>query len=153
MQVILLDKVENLGGLGELVDVKPGYARNFLLLGGHAKIATEKNVKEFETLRVELEKASVDRLTVAQGRAKQLNEMSVTITAKAGTEGKLFGSIGAETIAQALTDGGVEVSKREIRLPQGRLRNLGDHHVDLHLHTDVSATAVIVITAAEGQVS
>ncbi len=149
MQVILLDKVENLGGLGELVDVKPGYARNYLLPGGHAKLATADNVKAFEERRAELEKASADRLTAAQGRAKQLAEMSVTIKAKAGTEGKLFGSIGNDMIADAVTAAGVEIAKREVRLPEGPLRSLGDHTVDLHLHTDVDATVAIVVEADE----
>ncbi len=149
MQVILLDKVENLGGLGELVEVKPGYARNFLLPGGHAKMATPANVEEFEKRRAELEKASADRLTVAQGRARQLAETSVTITAKAGTEGKLFGSISAEMIADALTSSGVEVEKREVRLPEGPLRSLGEHTVGVHLHTDVDASAVVMVVAEQ----
>ena len=149
MQVILLDKVENLGGLGELVEVKPGYARNYLLPGGHAKLATPDNVKEFEERRAELEKVSADRLTAAQGRARQLAEMTITVSAKAGTEGKLFGSIGNDMIADAVTKAGVEIAKREVRLPEGPLRTVGEHIVDLHLHTDVDATITIVVEADE----
>ena len=149
MQVILLDKVENLGALGELVDVKPGFARNYLLPGGHAKPATPKNVKEFEDRRAELEVASADRLTAAQGRASQLAELSVVIVAKAGTEGKLFGSIGSEIITEAVVAAGVEIAKREVRLPDGPLRTLGEHTVDVHLHTDVDATVAIVVEAEQ----
>lgn len=151
MQVILLDKVENLGSLGDLVEVKPGFARNFLLPGGHAKPATSKNVKEFEDRRAELEMASADRLTAAQGRANQFTDVSVVITAKAGTEGKLFGSIGSEVIAEAVTQAGFEISKREVRLREGPLRTLGEHTVDLHLHTDVDATVAIIVEAEQEQ--
>ena len=147
MQVILLDKVENLGSLGDLVVVKPGYARNYLLPGGYAKPATSKNVQEFKDRRAELELASSDRLTVAQGRASQVGELSVVIKAKAGAEGKLFGSIGAEVIAEAVTAAGVEIAKREVRLSDGPLRTLGEHTVNLHLHTDVDATVVILVDA------
>ena len=149
MQVILLDKVERLGGLGDLVDVKAGYARNFLLPFGHAKLATEENVKAFEARRTELEKLSSDRLTAAQGRARQLAEMTVTIQAKAGTEGKLFGSIGPDQIAAATSAAGVDIAKREVRLHEGPLRMLGKHTVDVHLHTDVDATVTIVVEAEE----
>ena len=151
MQVILLDKVENLGSLGDLVEVKPGFARNFLLPGGHAKPATSKNVKEFDDRRAELEIASGDRLTAAQGRANQLTDVSVVITAKAGTGGKLFGSIGSEVIAEAVTQAGFKIAKREVRLREGPLRTLGEHIVDLHLHTDVDATVAILVQAEQEQ--
>ena len=149
MQVILLDKVDNLGGLGELVDVKPGFARNYLLPGGHATLATPENIKAFEERRAELEQASADRLTAAQGRANALADLSITIKAKAGTEGKLFGSIGTDAIADAISAAGVELAKREVRLPDGPLRNVGEHTVDVHLHTDVNSTVVIVVEAEE----
>ena len=149
MQVILLDKVDNLGALGELVDVKPGYARNYLLPGGFATMATPANITAFEERRAELEKASADRLTAAQGRANQLNEARVTITAKAGTEGKLFGSIGTDAIADAVNAFGVEVAKREVRLPEGPLRTVGEHAVDIHLHSDIDVSITIVIEAEE----
>ena len=151
MQVILLDKVENLGSLGDLVEVKPGFARNFLLPGGYAKPATSKNVKEFDDRRAELEIASADRLTAAQGRANQLTDVSVVITAKAGTGGKLFGSIGSEVIAEAVTQAGFEIAKREVRLREGPLRTLGEHIVDLHLHTDVDATVAILVQSEQEQ--
>ncbi|MEM7208311.1 MAG: 50S ribosomal protein L9 [Pseudomonadota bacterium] len=149
MQVILLDKVENLGALGELVDVKPGYARNYLLPGGYATMATAENIQQFETRRAELEKASADRLTAAQGRAAQLESMTVTVKAKAGTEGKLFGSIGTDAIADAVVAAGTELAKREVRLPEGPLRIVGEHTIDIHLHSDVNTQITVLVEAEE----
>ena len=137
MEVILLQKVANLGNIGDKVKVKPGYGRNFLLPSGKAALATAANLKKFEERRAELEKAAADSLTRAQSRARQLEGFKLELQAKAGTEGKLFGSIGTADIAEALTKAGIEVERSEVRLPGGPIRLVGEHHVKLHLHTDV----------------
>jgi len=149
MQVILLDKVENLGGLGDLVEVKPGYARNYLVPGRLAKMATKTNIEAFEASRAELEKEAAAKLALAQARADKLEGMVVTIASKAGTEGKLFGSIGLSDIAAAVVEAGVEIEKREVRLPEGPLRNVGEFDIDLHLHSDVDAVVKVVVEATE----
>lgn len=150
MQVILLDKVDNLGGLGDLVDVKPGYARNFLLPFGKAKAATPENLEAFEARRAELERDAAEKLSAAQARAEKLSELVVTITARAGTEGKLFGSIGTAEIAEAASAAGdVAVEKKEVRMPEGTLRNVGEYDVELHLHSDVDTTIKVVVEAEE----
>jgi len=149
MEVILLEKVENLGNLGDRVKVRPGYGRNYLLPQGKATIASPENIERFEQRRAELEKAAADALQAAEARREKLDGITVTITANAGEEGKLFGSIGAGEIAQALSDAsGVEVEKREVRMPEGPLRNTGEHELHLHLHTDLEA-AVTVVVAGE----
>lgn len=145
MDVILLEKVTNLGNLGDKVKVKAGYGRNFLLPYGKAVPATEANIVEFEARRAELEKASADKLTQAQGRATALAEKSVTITANAGDEGKLFGSIGARDIAEAITAAGEAVEKSEVRLPEGALREVGEYDVTLQLHSDVSVDVKVIV--------
>ena len=147
MQIILLEKVANLGQLGDIVKVKDGYARNFLIPQGKAKRATEANLKEFEARRAELEKAAAEKKASAETRAAQLAELEVTITAVAGDEGKLFGSIGTHDIADALTASGVEVAKSEVRLPNGTIRHTGEYEVTVHLHTDVEATVHLVVVA------
>ncbi|MGB9669811.1 MAG: 50S ribosomal protein L9 [Halothiobacillaceae bacterium] len=147
MEVILLSKVENLGNLGDVVKVRNGYARNFLIPYGKAKAATKANVAEFEARRAELEKAAAEALAAAQARAAQLEGVSVTIAGKAGTEGKLFGSIGTAEIADALTAAGHAVEKREVRLPTGPLRAVGEYEIDLHLHTDVNTTVKVNVIA------
>jgi len=147
MEVILLEKVANLGALGDKVDVKPGYGRNYLVPYGKAVPATEDNVKAFEARRAELEKAASERLAEAERRAEQLNEFAVTITAKAGDEGKLFGSIGVRDIADAISAAGVEVNKSEVRLPEGPLRATGEFDIELHLHSDVSAQVKVNVVA------
>jgi len=149
MQVILLDKVENLGGLGDLVEVKPGYARNYLVPSRLAKMATKTNIEAFEASRAELEKEAAAKLALAQARADKLEGMVVTIASKAGTEGKLFGSIGLADIAAAVVEAGVEIEKREVRLPEGPLRNVGEFDIDLHLHSDVDAVVKVVVEATE----
>ncbi|SFM42714.1 LSU ribosomal protein L9P [Ectothiorhodospira mobilis] len=149
MEVILLEKVENLGNLGDKVRVRPGYARNYLLPQGKAKFATEANLAEFEARRAELEKAAAEALAAAEARREKLEAMTVTVTAKAGGEGKLFGSVGTADIADAVKSMGVELEKREVRLPEGPLRQTGEFEVDLQLHTDVKATLKVVV-AAEG---
>ena len=138
MDVILLEKIGNLGDLGDKVTVKPGYGRNFLIPQGKAVPATRDNVEKFEARRAELEAAAAETLAAAEVRAGQLQELGViTITANAGEEGKLFGSIGTRDIADAVTSAGVEVSKAEVRMPEGALREVGEYQVELHLHSDV----------------
>lgn len=148
MEVILLDKVENLGNLGDKVSVKSGFGRNYLLPQGKATMATPENIKIFEARRAELEKAAADRLAAAQARAAKLNELEISITANAGDEGKLFGSIGTHDIAEVLTNNaGIEVHKSEIRLPNGTIRHVGEYNIDLHLHSDVNATIKLIVVA------
>jgi len=147
MQIILLDKVVNLGGLGDVVKVKDGYARNYLIPQGKAKRATAANLAEFEARRVELERQEAEVLAAAQSRAEQLASLAVVIAAKSGDEGKLFGSVGTRDIAEAITAGGVAVDKSEVRLPNGALRNTGEYMVTLHLHTDVNAEVSVTIVA------
>jgi large subunit ribosomal protein L9 len=147
MEVILLEKVGKLGGLGNKVTVKSGFARNFLIPYGKAVPANAANVAEFEARRAELEKAAADKLAAAESRAAELNEKAVTIASKAGDEGKLFGSIGVRDIADAVTAAGVEVSKSEVRLPEGPLRAVGDYEIDIQLHSDVTATINLTVVA------
>ena len=147
MEVILLEKVANLGDLGDKVNVKAGYGRNFLLPQGKATPATAENVAAFEARRAELEKAAAEKRAAAEARAAQLNEVEVTITANTGEEGKLFGSIGTQDIADALTASGVEVVKSEVRLPNGTIRQTGEYDVTLNLHTDVEATIKLIVVA------
>lgn len=147
MEVILLEKITNLGNLGDKVSVKGGYARNFLLPKGKATVATPTNVAAFEARRAELEKQAADKRAEAETRAAQLNELEITITATAGDEGKLFGSIGTHDIADALTASGVPVAKSEVRLPNGTIRQTGEYDVALHLHTDVEASVRLIVVA------
>ncbi|BES72610.1 50S ribosomal protein L9 [Marinobacter nanhaiticus D15-8W] len=147
MEVILLEKVANLGSLGDKVKVKAGYGRNFLLPFGKAVPATETNVKEFEARRAELEKAAADKLSAAQTRAEALEGASFTITSKAGDEGKLFGSIGVRDIADAISTGGTEVEKSEVRMPEGPIRAVGEYDIELQLHTDVVTTVKVTVVA------
>lgn len=148
MEVILLEKVANLGSLGDKVKVKSGYGRNFLLPYGKAAPATEANLKAFEERRAELEKAAADKLTAAQARAEALEGASFTVTSKAGDEGKLFGSIGVRDIADAITAAGTDVEKSEVRLPEGPLRVTGEYEIELHLHSDVDVTVTLTVVAA-----
>ncbi|NWL80674.1 50S ribosomal protein L9 [Pseudomonas taiwanensis] len=147
MEVILLEKIANLGNLGDKVNVKSGYGRNFLLPKGKATAATAANVAAFEARRAELEKQAADKKAAAEARAAQLSELEVTITASAGDEGKLFGSIGTHDIADALTAAGVPVAKAEVRLPNGTIRQVGEYDVALHLHTDVEAAVKLIVIA------
>ncbi len=149
MQVILLEKIDNVGSLGDLVDVKAGFARNFLLPQGKAEMATKTNIEAFQARRAELEKQQAQSLQAAQQRAAQLEGMSVTITSRSGTEGKLFGSVGTEEIRAAIVAAGVEVEKKEIRMPDGPLRNIGEHPVGLHLHTDVDSQVTVIVIGEE----
>jgi len=147
MEIILLEKIANLGSMGEKVNVKPGYGRNYLIPQGKAAAATEENIAEFEAVRAELEKKAAGALATAEARRDQLLDTVITITAKAGEEGKLFGSIGTADIAQHLNDSGVSIERHEVRLPTGAFRQVGDYEVDLHLHSDVNVTIKLVITA------
>ena len=148
MDIILLDKIANLGGLGDQVSVKAGYARNFLFPQGKAVPATKDNVAKFEARRAELEAKIAEALTAAQARADQLAALeAVTIASPAGDEGKLFGSVGTRDIADAITAAGVAVTKAEVKLPTGTLRELGEYDIDVQLHSDVTATVKVVIVA------
>ena len=149
MDVILLTKVANLGTIGDRVKVKSGYGRNFLLPKGKATLATPANVKKFEARRAELEKAAREQFQDAESRAAAFKEFKLLITAKAGTEGKLFGSIGTADIAEAAAKAGHKVARAEVRLPTGPLRTVGDHTITLHLHTDIDVQLPVVITAED----
>jgi large subunit ribosomal protein L9 len=137
MQVILLEKIVNLGQLGDVVRVKDGYARNYLIPTGRARRATEVAVKEFETRRVDLEKAHAEKLVQAQAVGEKLQGLTLQIAAKAGVDGRLFGSVTNFDISEALGKQGFDVPKANVRLPQGPLKTVGDHKVNIALHTDV----------------
>ena len=147
MDIILLQRIKNLGKLGDKVSVKAGYGRNYLIPQGQAVAATESNTAAFEARRAELEKAEADILAAAQARADQLNEVNIVITAKSGDEGKLFGSIGTRDIADALTNAGLEVDRAEVRLPNGALRHTGEFNISIQLHHDVTAEVLVTIVA------
>ena len=148
MEIILLDKVTNLGTLGDKVNVKPGYARNFLIPQGKAVMATKANIELFEARRAELEAKMAGELQAAQQRGEALGQIGdVVIASKAGDEGKLFGSIGTRDIADAISAKGVAVAKSEVRLPLGNLRNTGEFDIVLQLHSDVEATVKVQIVA------
>ncbi|HMI38090.1 MAG TPA: 50S ribosomal protein L9 [Steroidobacteraceae bacterium] len=149
MDVILLQKVANLGAIGDRVKVKSGYGRNYLLPSGRATLATAANVARFEARRHELEKLAGEALGGAQERATALREFRLSITAKAGSEGKLFGSVGTADIAEACTAAGHRVNRSEVRLPTGPIRTVGEHQVTLHLHTDVEVAITVIIVAEE----
>lgn len=140
MEVILLEKVENLGNIGDQVNVKSGYGRNFLLPQAKATLATPENIAIFEARRVELESKQADELAVGQARRAQLEGMELSVTAKVGVEGKLFGSLGTIDIAEACTAAGVEIQRSEVRLPDGPLKSVGQHEVEIHLHSELNVT-------------
>lgn len=148
MQVILMEKVTNLGQLGDMVNVKAGYGRNFLIPRGKAVPATEDNRKKFEERRAELERLAGDTLSQAQARHARIDKQVITVSAQSGDEGKLFGSIGTVDIVEALQKNGFEVNKHEIRLPSGPIRTVGEHAVRLHLHPDVDAEITVSVVAA-----
>lgn len=149
MDVILLEKVRNLGSLGDQVRVKPGYGRNFLIPSGKAVPATKVNIEKFEARRAELERQQADILAKATARAEAMNGLVVTITQKAGAEGKLYGSVGTVDISEAVAAKGIELARQEIRLPEGPFRNIGEFDVDINLHTDVKVTIKINIVPEE----
>jgi large subunit ribosomal protein L9 len=149
MEVILLDKVDNVGGIGDRVKVKSGFARNFLIPKGKATLATPENIAKFEKIRADLEKKSAGDLAAAEERAAKLRGAVLRLHAAAGTEGKLFGSIGTVDIAEACAALGVAVERSEVRMPDGPLRVLGEHRVDLHLHTDVNVPMTVIIESVD----
>lgn len=148
MEVILLEKMRNLGKLGQTVKVKPGYARNYLIPQGKAVYATSSNLAKFEQRRAEFEKAANDRLKQSEVKLEQLNALpQIVIAVKAGEEGKLFGSIGTRDIAHAVTKAGVEIEKRDVRLDEGAIRSLGEYEIMIDLESDVSAMIKLKIVA------
>ena len=148
MDIILLDKVANLGGLGDKVVVKSGYARNFLFPQGKAVPATKANIEKFEQRRAELEAKLADTLATSQARAEKIAALAeVTVASKAGDEGKLFGSVGTRDIADAITAAGVAVTKAEVKLPNGTIRETGEFDIALQLHAEVTATIKVVVVA------
>jgi large subunit ribosomal protein L9 len=149
MEVILLQKVANLGNIGDKVKVKSGFGRNFLLPQGKATLATPANVAKFEERRAELEKSAREQLTSATDRAAALQGFKLSITAKAGTEGKLFGSVGTADISEALKRAGHNITRSEVRMPNGPLRTVGEHSVNLHLHADIDVPVPVTIVAEE----
>jgi large subunit ribosomal protein L9 len=149
MEIILLQKVQNLGNIGDKVKVKSGYGRNFLLPKGRATLATPENVAKFESRRAELEKTARQELEVAQGRAKGFEGFTLTLTAKAGGEGKLFGSIGLSDIVEGVKKSGRKIERSEVRMPTGPIRLSGEHIVQLHLHSDVTIDLPVIIVGEE----
>ncbi|ODS23761.1 50S ribosomal protein L9 [Candidatus Endobugula sertula] len=147
MEVILLERVGKLGGMGDKVAVKAGFGRNYLIPQGKALAATAANVAEFENRRAELEAAAATNKAEAEVRAAKLAELAVTIQANAGDEGKLFGSIGARDLADAITSAGVGVSKSEIHLPEGTLREVGEYDIGIQVHSEVTQVVKVTITA------
>ena len=149
MNVILLEKVENLGGIGDLVKVKPGYGRNYLLPQGKAALATPENIKAIDARRAELEAAAAEELAAARTRAETMNGVEVVITANAGSEGKLFGSVGPVDIADALEAIQIEVERSEIRMPEGPIHELGEFVVGVHLHGEVDVDIKVRVVSGE----
>jgi large subunit ribosomal protein L9 len=150
MDVILLEKVENLGNIGDRVNVKAGYGRNFLLPKGKATVATADNIAVFEARRAELEAKQADELGAAKARADKLAGLELSLTANVGAEGKLFGSLGTVDIADAATAAGAEILRSEVRLPDGPLRTVGVHDVEIHLHTDLNIFIKVEVVGEAG---
>lgn len=147
MELILLEKVQNLGDLGDKVNVKPGYGRNYLVPNGKAVPATAANLADFEARRAELEKLALQKLSTAEERRGALEGFEITLTANAGDEGKLYGSIGPREIANAVTDKGIQLEKAEVIMGEGPIRYTGEHTVVLHLHADVEAEIKVTVNA------
>jgi len=147
MEVILLEKIDNLGTIGDRVKVRSGYGRNYLLPKGKATLATPENVAIFEERRAELERKQAEEMATAEGRAARIGALSIKLLAKAGTEGKIFGSIGTIDIAAAATEAGVPVERAEVRLPNGPLKTLGEHEIEIHLSSDVNVNLRIEVIA------
>ncbi len=149
MDVILLEKVENLGGLGDVVSVKAGYGRNYLIPGKKAVPATTANRTNFDERRAELEAAAAALLATANARGTVLSEKAITIACKVGEEGKLFGSVGTADIAAACTEAGTAIDKHEVRLPDGAFRHIGEYKISIHLHPEVNAEITVQVVADE----
>lgn len=149
MEVILLQKIANLGDIGDRVKVKPGFGRNYLLPGGKATLATPENIAKFESRRAELEAKAASDLETARSRAAALEGFTLSLTAKAGSEGKLFGSIGTADIAEACLKAGQTVERSEVRLPGGPIRMVGEHVITLHLHSDIDISVPLTVIAEE----
>ncbi len=147
MNVILLEKVGKLGSLGDQINVKAGYGRNYLIPFGKAVPATKENIASFDARRAELEKAAAAKLADAEARATKLQDLKVSIEANAGDEGKLFGSIGTSDIAEAVTASGIPVAKSEVRMPNGVIREIGEYTVSIQLHSDVTQTVTVIVVA------
>ena len=147
MDVILLEKTANLGNLGDRVTIKPGYGRNYLIPQGKAVAATPKKIREFEERRTELEKQAAEKLAAASARGEALSKLNIVITHKTGDEGRLFGSVGTQNIADSITAAGIKVEKHEVRMPKGVIRHIGEYEIDINLHTDVVVTLPIKIAA------
>ena len=149
MNVILLDKVENLGNIGDLVKVKAGYGRNYLIPHGKAALATPENLKSIDARRAELEKAAAEELAAAKARAKAVDGVELVIAPNAGSEDKLFGSVGPVDIVEALKEVQVEIERSEVRMPDGPIHELGEFEVGVHLHSEINATIKLRVVAAE----
>ena len=149
MNVILLDNVENLGNIGDLVKVKPGYGRNYLIPQGKAALATPQNIKQIDARRAELEKAANEELAAAKARAEAISGMELVISANAGSEDKLFGSVGPIDIVEALKLVQVEIERSEVRMPDGPIHELGEFQIGVHLHSEVNAEIKVRVVAAE----
>jgi len=145
MQVILMERIDNLGALGDIVDVKSGFARNFLVPQKKAKTATKNNIAEFETMRAELEKAAASKTKVAEDRLAALKGMEIEIEVRAGQEGKLFGSVSNHEISEAITAKGVDIERREVRMPEGPIRHIGEFEVLIHLQSEVETTIKVTV--------
>ena len=151
MNVILLEAVENLGSIGDLVKVKPGYGRNYLLPQGKAALATPENMKAIEARRAELEKAAAEEIAKAKARAKAFENLEIVVHANAGSEGKLFGSVGPIDIVDALANVQVEAERAEIRMPEGPIQELGEFPIGVHLHTDVDVEILVRVVGEDGE--
>jgi large subunit ribosomal protein L9 len=149
MNVILLDNIENLGGIGDLVSVKAGYGRNYLLPQGKAALATKENIADFEKRRTELEKSAAEELVAARAREELIQGMELVITANVGAEGKLFGSVGPIDIAEAFSKVGVEAARSEIRMPDGPIHEVGEFVIGVHLHSEINVEVTVKVVAEE----
>ena len=149
MNVILLESVENLGSIGDLVKVKPGYGRNYLLPQGKAALATPANIKQIEARRVELEKAAAEEVAKAKERAKAFESLEIVVHANAGSEGKLFGSVGPIDIVEGLAAVLVEAERAEIRMPEGPIQEVGEYTIGVHLHSEVNAEVLVKVVGEE----